>query len=114
MLTESIATKPSTEPEDVDFKALCHESNGEDDVIFLRESKVPPNKYEKRAIDGMEISILQNGGMLTDVSINHAQMILHQQFPEVGGLEDTVLSWQIENLCRFYTMALSTGSVFQI
>ena len=84
-------TKLSTDPEEMDFQAPCHERNGEDDIIFLRENKVPPNKYKKRAIDGSEINIIQNGGMLTDVSVNYAQMILHQQFPEVGGLEDTVL-----------------------
>lgn len=39
-----------------------------------------------------ELNIIKTGQMLTDTSINVAQNFLHNQFPYVDRLEDTVLA----------------------
>ena len=48
-------------------------------------------KHKKRKMDAQEESTIANGEMLTDVSINVSQNMLHKQFLLCEGLEDTSL-----------------------
>ena len=62
-----------------------------DDVIFISQGYHNVPKHKNRKLGDRERHIISSGAMLTDEGINVAQSILHQQFPWVGGLEDTVL-----------------------
>ena len=65
----------------------------EDDVEILKVTQGTGQiiKHKKRKMDPQEESTIANGEMLTDVSINVSQNMLHNQFPLCEGLEDTSL-----------------------
>ena len=65
--------------------------SAEEDVIFIGESTGTAPKRKRRILPQDEVEITNGNGMLTDISINIAQNLLHEQVPHVEGLEDTVL-----------------------
>ena len=62
-----------------------------DDITITNVTTCLPIKRIKRDIDNKELELINNEKMLTDTSINCAQNILHEAFPNVAGLEDTTL-----------------------
>lgn len=62
-----------------------------DEVIFLKAAVGDSAKRKLRRLGTEDIAIIKNGKMLTDNAINIAQNILHNQYPLIAGLEDTVL-----------------------
>jgi hypothetical protein len=66
---------------------------GDDDIVITNvcqsQRKVP--KRKRRCMDDKEITIIKKPRCLTDLSINFAQNMLHEQFPLCEGLEDTTL-----------------------
>lgn len=51
----------------------------------------PRPKRRRQNLDSADLNLITNGEMLNDAVINKAQTLLHEQFPGVGGLEDTTL-----------------------
>ena len=51
----------------------------------------PPPKRRRQNLDSADLNLITKGEMLNDAVINKAQTLLHEQFPGVGGLEDTTL-----------------------
>lgn len=39
----------------------------------------------------VDINVIRNGDLLTDNEINAAQALLRKQYPQLGGLQDTLL-----------------------
>ena len=62
-----------------------------DEVIFLKAAAGKAAKRKLRRLGTQDIAIIKNGKILTDNAINIAQNILHNQYPLIAGLEDTVL-----------------------
>ena len=52
---------------------------------------VPRPKRRRQNLDSADLNLITNGEMLNDAVINMVQTLLHEQFPGVGGLEDTTL-----------------------
>lgn len=84
-------------------------------------SYVPRPKQRRENLDSADFNLIPNEEMLNDAVINKAQMLLHEQFPGVAGLEDTTLGLIFSssqskkaNLSRYCTMETFTGFVFQI
>lgn len=65
----------------------------DDEVIItsVTTSTGQITKRLKRIIDQEELSVISNYKMLTDMSINCAQNILHETFPSIAGLEETTI-----------------------
>ena len=63
----------------------------DDDIIITNVTTCLPIKRLKRNIDTEELELINNQKMLTSTSINCAQNIIHQAFPNVSGLEDTTV-----------------------
>lgn len=62
-----------------------------DDIVITNVTTCLPMKRLKRNIDNEELELINNEKMLTDTSINCAQNILHEAFPNIAGLEDKTL-----------------------
>lgn len=66
----------------------------DEDILFIKE--IPSSNLRGKYRDklqyctSMEQEILK-GNMLSDMTINYTLLILHRQFPQVNGLEDTEL-----------------------
>ena len=69
----------------------CASHAEDDDMVITGEGTCCVQKHKNRIMCEDEFSIIKTGKMLTDTSINVAQNFLHNQFPYVEGLEDTVL-----------------------
>ena len=52
---------------------------------------IPRPKRRRQNVDSEDLNLITKGEMLNDAVINKAQTLLHEQFPVVGGLEDTTL-----------------------
>lgn len=72
---------------------VMSKANLDDDVIItsVTTSTGQITKRLKRTIDQEELSVISNDKMLTDMSINCAQNILHETFPSIAGLEETTI-----------------------
>ena len=57
-----------------------------DDIVITNVTACLPMKRLKRNIDNEKLELINNEKMLTDTSINCAQNILHEAFPNVAGL----------------------------
>lgn len=88
------------------------DTHDEDLVITGQETCSVP-KHKKRIMSQEEFTIIKSGQMLTDVSINVAQTLLHMQFPYVEGLEDTVLgpAFQFSIAGGEFVQVLHDGSI---
>ena len=69
----------------------CDSHAEDDDIVITGEGTCRVQKHKNRVMCEDEFNIIKTGQMLTDTSINVAQNFLHNQFPYVDGLEDTVL-----------------------
>lgn len=70
--------------------AVCIDNN-----VSPPGSQVTPDDVWIEAMDirltQMDKTVISDGGMLMDQHINSAQRIIHQQFPQLGGLRSTLL-----------------------
>ena len=69
----------------------CDSHAEDDDIVITREGTCCMQKHKNRVMCEDEFNIIKTGQILTDTLINVAQNFLHNQFPYVDGLEDTVL-----------------------
>jgi hypothetical protein len=69
------------------------DDDDDDDVLITGVVKGTGQieKRKKRKMDQLEEKSIETGKMLSDMSINIAQNLLHHQFPTCQGLEDTTL-----------------------
>ena len=65
--------------------------NSECQITGSAKSYVLRPKRRRQNLDSADLNLITNGEMLNDAVINEAQTLLHEQFPGVGGLEDTTL-----------------------
>ena len=73
-------------------KAVARNDDGSDVVITrFVPSKANPSRTRVRKINLREddFSCISKGRMLTDVHINFCQRLLHEEFPQIRGFEDT-------------------------
>lgn len=91
-------------------------SDDEPEVVITGQTTCNTPKRKKRVLTQEERdSILSPNHMLTDISINTAQNILHEQFPLCEVWKTLCLGqfcnflWQGMNLLKFYMMDGYTG-----
>ena len=77
----------------------------DDDIVITGEGTCCLQKHKNRVMREDEFNIVKTGQMLTDTSINVAQNFLHNQFPYVDGLEDTVLGQCVYLSANRFSMA---------
>ena len=102
-LNQSDISSPDTNRMAFD-ENLSHEgevmskATSDDEVIItsVTTSTGQITKRLKRIIDQEELSVISNYKMLTDMSINCAQNILHETFPSIAGLEETTIGLKLE------------------
>ena len=93
----------------------------EEEVVIVAEvaaSVGPAKKLRKLVFSEQEKESILSQQMLTDESINLAQNLLSQQFPDVDGLMDTVLGkingFDIVKTSRRFSQILHTGAMHWI
>ena len=85
-------------------------------VVESSRSSLPKRPKRRRLkFSEEEKSTIADNHMLTDESINIAQNILHEQFPNLGGLQDTVVgkiqSFDVVSKSTSYIQILHVGSL---
>ena len=102
----------------VDFEeAVPRREESKDDVAITGyvEASGPTKKKRKLCFSKEEENVIDQGEMLSDESINIAQNLLSSQFPEIKGLQDTVLSklqeFVVINKDKSYIQILHAGSL---
>ena len=67
--------------------------DAENELVITKEveGSGPIRKSRKLVFSKMERNTILNNEMLTDESINIAQILLQKQFPNIGGFQDTVI-----------------------
>ena len=85
--------------------------NDDVEIVRVTHNAGKPEKRKKRRMDPSEINTIKSGGMLTDVSVNVAQNILHEQNPLCEGLEETTLGKFLQfSICgREFAQIIFTG-----
>ena len=61
------------------------------EITGTTKNDIPPPKRRRQNLDNEDLALITNRKMLNDAVVNKAQGLLHEQFPGVGGLEDTTL-----------------------
>ena len=102
----------------VDFEeAVPRREESEDDVAITGyvEASGPTKKKRKLCFSKEEEDVIDQREMLSDESINVAQNLLSSQFPEIKGLQDTVLGklqeFDVINKDKSYIQILHAGSL---
>ncbi|CAB4017793.1 Hypothetical predicted protein [Paramuricea clavata] len=101
-LNQSDISSPDTNRKAFD-ENLSHEGEVvskatlDDEVIItsVTTSTGQITKRLKRIIDQEELSVISNYKMLTDMSINCAQNILHETVPSIAGLDETTIGLKL-------------------
>ena len=90
------------------------DDNNEDKIVIIgvTQGTGQIEKRKKRKMDVIEEKAIANGAMLSDISINIAQNLLHNQFPTCRGLEDTTLGTYLQySICKGeFAQILFTGN----
>ena len=78
---------------DVVINNVDNDDDNDDDIIFLHETTCDTNRSKHRKLQLCETMCIEvrSGEMLSDMTINYASLLLHRQFPDMKGLEDTEL-----------------------
>ena len=69
-------------------------------VVFSDAKQDNEKASERRKLDEnfLDLDAILNGDELSDIQINHAQRILKSQFPELKGLQSTLLLQSKKNV----------------
>ena len=67
------------------------ETDSDCEITGTTKNDIPPPKRRRQNLDNEDLALITNWKMLNDAVVNKAQGLLHEQFPGVGGLEDTTL-----------------------
>ena len=68
-----------------------YEPHESDDIVIERVAQAPTPKHGNFKISDADINLIINRKELTDHIIGAAQTVLHKQFPNVLGLENTTI-----------------------
>ena len=102
-----------------DEKGPCVETEEEQEIEIIKVTHAKnsiPKRIRKR-LDKEEENLILRDQIVTDLSINVAQNMLHEQYRLCGGLQDTgtllgSLQFVRDSSLISYTMATTTGSVY--
>ena len=94
-----VAADMAVEDDDEEVDVEMPEPPYNDDIQIVKVCKQLNTKVDtrdKRKMDNVEKDTIREGNMLTDVSINVAQIMLKQQFPFCEGLQETTLGSHLQ------------------